>query len=304
MRHTLAPILCIVVIPLTLPVQLLAGDWEVVYDGKTKFRLKDARFTAGTRQLSWLAADDKAATTKAKGPAGPEYLEFREEQSTSYKDGIVTYIPVASLVSLEYDHDKRTSRIAVKQAGETELTLIGSTRFVGINKFSLEGTALAKADVSVEGTLQFQDGLMKTPVRGFVHHAAKPLEAPSGRAALIVAQDKEKSSHMVRNLMPLYKVGAGQKRAAVLMFQKIGQIDIAKLSGLRQLPPPSKKLNFSHEYEATLLGGDKQTLTLLDSTQLEGGQKATLIGLVGRVAAGYKLFPPHTIAEIRFEKAD
>jgi hypothetical protein len=89
----------------------------------------------------------------------------------------------------------------------------------------------------------------------------------------------------------------------VLMFQKVGQIDIAKLAHLRQLPSADKKQTISHDYEVTETGGEKQKLTLLEKTQLNDTQPAVLVGFVGRVAAGYKMFPPHTIGEVRFDGA-
>jgi hypothetical protein len=85
------------------------------------------------------------------------------------------------------------------------------------------------------------------------------------------------------------------------MFQKIGQIDVAKIAGLVQLPP-AKKQTASTDYEITLTDGKKETLTLLEKTALDDNQPAQLIGLVGRTAAGWKLFPPHTIAAVRWEE--
>ncbi|MCI0682195.1 MAG: hypothetical protein L0Y71_08830 [Gemmataceae bacterium] len=141
---------------------------------------------------------------------------------------------------------------------------------------------------------------MKVPVRGFAQHGAKPAPAPAGRGAVVVAQDKEKTEHPVQGLTALYRAGAGQKLASVLMFQKVGQIDLGKLALLRQIPLPGKKQTIAHDYEVTELGGEKQKFTLLDKTQLDDNQPAVLVGLVGRVAAGWKLFPPHTISEVRF----
>ncbi len=302
MRSTLMLLLVwLALLPAALRAQPDGDAWEVLYDGKVKIVLKDAHFTAGTRHLSWLVTDDKPAKTKTKTPAGPEYLEFREDKTPMYTDDIVTYIPVGSLQRLEYDHEKKLVRVTVKQAGDTDLTLVGSTKYANINKFSLDGTALKKADLGVEGALQFQDGRMKVPFRGFINPAAKPVEAPTGRAAVVVARDKEKTQHKVQGLMPLYKVGAGQKLASVLMFQKIGQLDVSKIAALRQLPPTDKKQTYSHDYEVTQIGGDKEKLTLLDATQLEGNTKAVLVGLVGRVPAGYRLFPASIIAEVRFD---
>lgn len=278
-----------------------SGDnaWEIVYDGQTKIRLKDAHFTAGTRRLSWLAADEKPA--KAKAPVGPEYLEFREDKTPMYTDDIVTYISIASLQRIDYEHEKKLVRVTVKQAGDKDLTLFGSTRYANINKFSFDGTARQMTEFPVEGPLQFQDGRMRLPIRAFVQAAARPVEAPTGRVAIVVARDKDKTQHKVHGLAPLYKVGAGQKLASVLMFQKVGQLDVSKIAALRQLPPTDKKQTYSHDYEVTQIGGDKEKLTLLDATQLEGNAKAVLVGLVGRVPAGYKLFPAPIIAEVRFD---
>ena len=301
MRHALGLSILVVGWSLRLPAQAPDDGWEIIYDSTTRIRLKDAHFSAGTRRLSWLAVDDASAKTKAKAPAGPEYLEFREDKTPMYTDDIVTYIPVASLQQLEYDHDKRLARATIKQAGDMDVTLIGPTKFANINKFSLEGTGLKKSEIGIDGALQIQDGLLKAPVRGFVQHGAKPVEAPTGRLALVIAQDKAKKQHKVYGLMPLYKVGAGQKLASVLMFQKVGQIDLAKIAVLRQVPAADKKKTISHDYEVTQIGGEKEKLTLLDSTQLGDNQKATLLGFVGRVAEGYRLFPPHTIAEVRFD---
>jgi hypothetical protein len=48
--------------------------------------------------------------------------------------------------------------------------------------------------------------------------------------------------------------------------------------------------------------GTKHTLTLLTKVELAGTKMATLTGLLGRVPVGYKLFPAHTIAELRLER--
>jgi len=46
------------------------------------------------------------------------------------------------------------------------------------------------------------------------------------------------------------------------------------------------------------------TLTPLAKADLTPAKTATLLGLVGRVPAGYKLLPLHTISEARFDKTD
>src|SRR5579872_3738653 len=87
------------------------GKMLVVTDGNGKeHKLKTWKFTSGTRKLSWLAAADKEAdpkdkpdgkeTAQPKAPpkaqpaAGPEALEFREENSTNFREGIMTFVPL------------------------------------------------------------------------------------------------------------------------------------------------------------------------------------------------------------------
>jgi hypothetical protein len=278
------------------------ADWEIVYDNKVAVRLAEPRFTSGTRPLAWLAEPPK---DKAKKPAaGPEHVEFREEQSTLFKEGIVTFVPVESVARIDYDHAKKAVTLVYVQADGKEATLAGSTKFVGVNKFNVEGVAQAVQVTIPAGKLQVQDGLLKSPIQGIRLHGeaskAKPVPAPTGRAATVIAQDKEKTEHRVLGLTPLYRVGAGQRLAPVLMFQKIGQIDVAKIAALAQLAP-AKKQAASSDYEITLVGGKKETLTLLDKTALDDNQPAQLLGLVARTTAGWKLFPPHTIAAVRWE---
>ena len=53
-------------------------------------------------------------------------------------------------------------------------------------------------------------------------------------------------------------------------------------------------------WQVTLKDGGDETLTLLETMPHEGKQ-ARLLGLVGRVPVGYKLFPATAIAEITFD---
>lgn len=274
--------------------------WEVDA-GKTTLRLTFARFSSGTRNLAWLTEPIKPP---AKAKPGPEHLEFREDNSTFFNDGIVTYVPLANLLSLEYDHDKKVVRALCVSGEGKKVVLTGTTKFVGINKFTVEGE-LQPATLDLSGGMTvIADGALKTPIRGIRLRAAADVPpavaAPPGRLATVVGQDKEKSEHPVGDLRPLYRMGASQRRAPVLMFQKIGQLDVGEIVSLKHLPPP-KKQNVAHDYEVTLKNGQTHTLTLLEATTLDDNQPAQLIGLVGRVAAGWKLFPPHTIGAVRFE---
>src|SRR4051794_17821330 len=67
--------------------------------------LKSAKFTLGTRRLAWKA--QKAGTTDDQ-KLGPLALEFRETNSTTFAEGILTLVPVSSVSSLTYDAEKNT----------------------------------------------------------------------------------------------------------------------------------------------------------------------------------------------------
>src|SRR5688572_27630768 len=77
------------------------ADWEIVHDNKVTIRLAEPRFTSNTRPLAWLAEPIKDKGKKAA--PGPEHLEFREEQSTLFKEGITTFVPLESVLRIDYD---------------------------------------------------------------------------------------------------------------------------------------------------------------------------------------------------------
>src|SRR5260370_2822443 len=67
--------------------------------------LKKWSLSTGTRPLGWLAADGKT----------PEALAFRETNSTSFVDGVVTLIPLDRLEVLSYDAKERTMQAKVTE---------------------------------------------------------------------------------------------------------------------------------------------------------------------------------------------
>src|SRR5260370_32725926 len=96
------------------------GTLVVVDGGGKEHTLKNGKFTLGTRRLAWLTVKEgtkepaieareakgavKTAIPKAKD--GPEALEFREEKSTTYVNGVLTLVPVDRLRALQIAHDK------------------------------------------------------------------------------------------------------------------------------------------------------------------------------------------------------
>ncbi|MCI0639340.1 MAG: hypothetical protein L0Y72_29190 [Gemmataceae bacterium] len=273
-----------------------AAPLVVLTPGGQELTLKTWTFSAGTRRLSWLEPSALAPSKKA-ALAGPEHLEFRENQSTAFANGILTLVPVRSVRQILYDADKKSVAIDVVTAGGKEVKLAGSTRFTGVNKFHIDGDADA-AQTAVAGPVQLQDGFLKVGIRGYRFPAPEAVAEITGRQAAIVAQDKEKTVHAVAGLAPLYKVGAGYRTLPYLVFQKTVRIDLDKIEHMANLPAKNKKL-VSLDFDVTTSDGKKQGLSLLDKISLDEKQSAILVGFVGRVATGYKLFPPHTIAELK-----
>ncbi len=289
-----------------------AGGLVLVDGAGKEVRLSTWKFLHGTRRLSWLAPapkpkakDGKAAEDggEDEAPAGPEALELREENSTTFQNGILTLIPVTALKKIAYDAENKTVRVACLVAGAKgaeEVTRTGSTKYKGINRLTIEG----EADLGELGkaALKFQGGGAKG-VRGVEFLGAKPAPAPAGRPAVITAQDREKTPHKVTDLHALYRSGRGREQlGGTLFFKTTVKIPLTKLEKLRRVE--SEEKGQGYDFEVTLKGGKQHTLTLLTQTKAEDGKALALEGLLGRVPGGYKLFPPHTILEVQFDPAE
>jgi hypothetical protein len=290
------------------------GGGLLIVDGAGKeVRLSTWKFLNGTRRLTWLAPAPKGKTKEGKGaaeggedeaPAGPEALELREENSTTFQNGILTLVPVTGLKKITYDAESKTVQVTCLVAGAKgpeEATLTGSTKYRGVNKLTIEG----EADLGELGkaALKFQGGSAKG-VRSVQFLGAKPAPAPAGRPAVITAQDKEKTRHKVTDLQALYQAGGGREQlSGTLLFKTTVKLPLAKVEKLRYVEPEEKKAE-GYDFEVTLKGGKQHTLTLLTRANLEAGKPVMLEGLLGRVPGGYKLFPAHTIVEVQFDPAE
>lgn len=295
------------------------GELVVVDAGGKEQKLKTWKFTAGTRHLAWLAPGKPAGEAPQKdGPAaepaparpkgrpaaaprpavGPEALEFRETNSTTFVDGVLTLVPLENVIALDYDEEKATAalRVSTAEAADKGETLTGATRFKGINKLTIE----AEVDRGERGIaeVKFLGGVPKG-VRGVRFPAAKALAAPKGRpASVTVADGKEKAVFTVFDLQPLYRLADGGERLLpTLMFRKTLKVDV----GTVQKITVGEGKGEDAEWQVKGKDGEEETLTLLRTIPHEGGM-ATLEGLLGRVATGYKLFPPHTFTEIVFDE--
>jgi hypothetical protein len=282
------------------------GDGEplVVIDGGGKeHKLKTWKFTKGTRRLGWLAPaakdDDPKDKDKPKAPVGPEALAFREENSTNFKDGILTLVPLERARSLEYDNTKMTVKLvaATGPKAEDTTTLTGLTSFEGINKLDIEAE-VDKGDLGV-AEVKYLGGIPKG-ISGlkFPAPATKVEAAPEGRAATITTKDAMgKSKHKVADLQALYLVAGGETLSPFVFFKKTLKVDVSKVRKISATNPGAIEL----VWVLTLKDGGDETLTLLSSPMLDG-KPAVLEGFLGRVPAGYKLFPAHVIEELEFDE--
>jgi hypothetical protein len=322
----LATVLLVAADPLPEPPPPAEAGTLIVIDSTGKERkLKPWKIVSGTRALSWLAPaapkdppekkDDKENTAprpglpkidglEKKGPAGPEALAFREENSTDYQEGITTLILLDRIRTIDYDNEKRTVavRVATSDKPEADELVTGSTKFVGVNRLTIEASTKVEDVGNVD--IRFLGGASEKGVRAIRFPAPKArAAAPEGRAAFVVVGEK-KNIQKVVDLKPLFQLSDGSEQAIPLLIFKgssetgPAKVDVAKIQRLVMI---ESKVPEGKEMEVTMKNGTSETFTLLKGGKL-GDKDATLAGLVGRVPGGYKLFPIHTITEIQFDE--
>jgi hypothetical protein len=262
---------------LLLAVPAYADDATIVDASGKEIALKKWSFAAGVVKPAWL---------------GKDALAFRETNSTTFREGVTTYIPLERLESLIYDADKQT--VKAKVAG-VEAPLEGWTRYQGINLLVIA----AEVDKGAAGVveLKYHGGPGKGGIKSITFTGAKPGEARKGEPVYVVIGDgkKPEAPQAVHNLQALYRADKTEKLLPTLMFKKTYRLDLGQL---RKMTIHEQDKAF--ECEVTLKDGTSESLTLLTSIPFDV-HTATLEGLLAEVPAGYKLFPVHTIAEINRE---
>jgi hypothetical protein len=263
------------------------------HNSEKEVPLVDWRFVQGTRQFS-LGDDDKI-DPKTKKRIAPEYLDFREEKSTTYKNGIFTLIPLASIRKITYDRDKKTVAVAVMTDAAEDVVVNGLTKFQNTNKLTIEAEEILEGFGAA--TKKYLGGIDKG-LQSITFPSPKAVEKPKGNVGTVTADDKEKSKHPAHDVQALYLSEGAYRTAPFLMFKKTVKIDLDKIASVRFMAAESKK-QASSDYEVTLKDGNKHTLSLLTTVESDKGKSMTLVGLVGRVPAGYKLFSLDAIYEYR-----
>jgi hypothetical protein len=251
-----------------------ADEPVVVVDSAGKeIKLTKVRFTTGTRRLSWLP--DKSALA----------LEVREPNSTQYAKGITTLVPLASVESIAYEPGKAT--IGVKGLSAP---LVGTTEYKGFSAIGFEGDS-----GGVVG--KFAGGVPKSGIKSVTFPGAKPLpERKPGGTAWSVTIDQPKAGNpalAVRDLKVLYASGAAEQVADALPVRKGEPLKFD--ASLKRLEVLAVDPN-THIAAAEVQPADSPERTVaIPLTRDQGGKTGVLVGLLGEVDAGWKLFPLHTI---------
>ena len=116
---------------------------------------------------------------------------------------------------------------------------------------------------------------------------------------MTIADKGQKEPLPVLDLQPLYQSADGHEQLLpLLMFKKTLKLDVGKI---QKVAAHEGRDPEAVEWTVTLTDGSELTLSLLKSIPHEG-KTLTLEGLLGRVPAGYKLFPLHTITAIQFDE--
>lgn len=252
----------------------------VVVDATGKERpLKNGRIVTGTRKIPWHEG----------GPA--EALSFRETDSTTYRDGVLTLVPLNRLESLTYDPAKETVSARVRGL---DAPLLGSTQFRGVNQLTIEAEEDRGADGVAE--VKYTGGIAKGGIKGVKFPEANAAPTPGGGKMYLTISDGKKSypAQAVERVRALYKYADGSEQLSnVLMFKKTFKLDLGKVKRLAVTDGESRDVACA----ITTTDGAEQTLTLLPNPTIEG-KPATLEGLVVTVPAGYKLVPLHCLGEL------
>jgi hypothetical protein len=305
--RNLLPVLFVAVLGLAAAAPDAAPLVVIDSAGKEQ-KLKSWTFTGGTRRLSWLAtkqapADGEAAEkpkeSNAAKPLGPEALEFREEESTPFVEGVMTYLLLDRLRSLDYDAEQKTvtARVATGPKAEENEVLTGTTRFERVNKLSIEAE-VDKGELGI-ADVRYLGGTPRG-IRGLRFPNPTPDKVPAGRPAQITTAGKMPSTHKVKDLLALYRFKNGSERMnSLLMFKKTLRLELTKIQKISSTGAEEEP----GSWQVQTKSGSEETLTLLRVIQLDG-QDAQLEGLIGRVPGGYKLFPILTIGEVVFDFAE
>lgn len=266
------------------------GGEVVVTDVSGKeVKLTGAKLTTGTRRLGWLARAEGTTEDEKKGPL---VIEVREPNSTTLLKGIVTLIPAASLESAKYDYEKQVVAFTLKGLKEP---VTGTLEFRGINMLGIGGTADGKATSLTGGTLG------KTSLKTVMFPGAKEMPAPRTTGTFWAVQINHPAAKdptlNVRNLKALYQFPGGVEQLEDGIPVRKGP-PIPFNGNLKRFEMLANDQNTNMAAaEVDVTGSGERVIAIPLTTELDK-KTGTLVGFLGEVDAGWKLFPLHTIKVI------
>jgi hypothetical protein len=291
-----------------------------IIDGSGKeLKLTSWRFTAGTKHMSWLAAageveaktvvkeqdkgkgGKKGTAPKTSAPAvGPEALEFTEGNDLKVaplKKAVLSYIPVASIRSIDFQSKKDfvTVRVVKSDKEIDDEILYGLTGYAGTNIIAIEATT----DLGELGksTVEFKRGGKGRGLQAIRFASPKPIDPlPASRVATVKQAAKGQPAFAVVDLQGLYSTAGGLLRQSpTLFFKDTIKLDMPKIQTL------STAGTSGVDFNVTLMGKqDVLPLELIDRPKMDGKTDMQLVGLIGRFGGGYRVFPMNSIGEIMF----
>jgi hypothetical protein len=263
-------------------------------DGK-EHTLSAVKFSAGTRRLSWLG-DSEGATEDAK--KGPLALEVRESTSAMpLAQGIITLVPIASVESIRYDFDKEQVTIGVEGLSQP---LTGALFYPRVNVIGISGTSTTK-------TASFTGGVRGKPsVKSITFAGVKPLARSRSGTSWNIRIIKTKKDEPVvvdnptlaaRNLKVLVSTAGGGERLLDALPIRKGE-PIAFDAKLKRFELLANDLNTGIAAAEIETADGAERVIAIPLTLGKDKKASSIVGLVGEVDAGWKLFPLHTIKVI------
>ena len=270
------------------PAKTNTGSLLVTDNGGKDHTLKTWKFTTDTRRLNWLAPKDKPTE-------GPEALEMRELDSTRFAEGVVTVVPLGRLLTLQYDAKADTVKLtaATGPQDSDKTTLTGSTGYKNTNRPTLEG----QVDKDAE-KLTFLCGVGKG-IKAAKFPVTKIEAQPVGHTAVLmtVRNGEDPTTHKMSDFQPLYRFADGREILSPTLYCKTTKVDMSKVTQIKL----SAGLEGAIVWVLSFQGKkDDETLTLEPTPKIDG-KEATLVNFIGRVPAGYKLFPTSLIDDVEFD---
>jgi hypothetical protein len=272
-------------LPAFASAQVYRTDGKVVDAAGKEHQLKDASLIQGVVPLAWL------------GKESPPHLEFREHHSTLLVDGIRTYVPIASVKKIAYDHEKKNVTVTVFATDGKEATLLGPSQYLQINRYACE----AERDFEKRGIaiVRFTGGDATHGFQSLELNGAKSVsEVAPGRKAVLFANDKERSRHEVSDLRVAYQSPMSTTLLPHLLLQGGQTLELTSFQELRPGPVDPKTKGLTLE---VVQGEKKTTMRLAEPAPLDAKTTGKLVGLVGRTPLGYKVFPVGAIVELTYD---